>query len=307
MMTREQASRIEQRTLKISISAVLLIVVGSLGYGFHIESETVILNGIFSMLSLISGGMSLLAAKLVMRPEDSRFPYGYAHIEPLVLSANGLMVLVICVYAFANGINGILAGGNEVSAAGVMGFGAVTGVLCLAIWAYESVIARRTGSLIVKDDAREWLIDAGFSLVTLVAFAAVFVLEEPLRGIWAVYADPVMVSLMALLALPIPVAVLRRSMREVLMMNETGDEVSRRLASVLEELKSEHDIVSCRPHVVKTGRTYFVEVDIVVGQDFGCQTVAQQDALRERILRAIGKPLEEAWISIGFTMDPRWV
>jgi hypothetical protein len=29
------------------------------------------------------------------------------------------------------------------------------------------------------DDAQEWLIDAGFSLVTLAAFAAVFVLEEP--------------------------------------------------------------------------------------------------------------------------------
>lgn len=307
MLTREQASRVEQRTLKISIFVVLLIVVGSLGYGFHIESDTVILNGIFSMLSLISGGMSLLAAKLVMRPEDSRFPYGYAHIEPLVLSANGLMVLVICVYAFVNGINGILVGGNEVSAAGVIGFGAVTGILCLVLWAYESVIARRTGSLIVKDDAREWLIDAGFSIVTLVAFSAVFVLEEPLRSIWAVYADPVMVSVMALLALPIPIAVLRRSMREVLMMNDAGDEVSRRLESVLAELKTEYDIVSCKPHVVKTGRTYFVEVDIVVGPNFGCQTVPEQDALRERILKATGKPLEEAWISIGFTMDPRWV
>jgi cation diffusion facilitator family transporter len=306
MMTREQASRIEQRTLRISIFGVLVVVVGSLGYGFYIESQAVILNGIFSVLSLISGSMSLLAAKLVMRPEDSRFPYGYAHIEPLVLSANGLMVLVICVYAFVTGINGILTGGQEVSAAGVIGFGAVSGVLCLAMWAYESRIARRTGSLIVKDDAREWLIDAGFSLVTLVAFAAVFVLEEPLRSTWAVYADPAMVSLMALMALPIPVTVLLRSMREVLMMNEAGDEVSRRLASVLEELKAEQDIVSCKPHVVKTGRTYFVEVDIVVGPDFEYQTIAEQDRLRERILKAIGKPLEEAWLSIGFTMDSRW-
>jgi predicted Co/Zn/Cd cation transporter (cation efflux family) len=63
----------------------------------------------------------------------------------------------------------------------------------------------------------------------------------------AVYADPVMVSLMALLALPIPVAVRRRSLREVLMMNEAGDELSRRRAAVLEELKAENDIVSCRP------------------------------------------------------------
>ena len=306
MMTREQASRIEQRTLKMSICVVLIIVIASLGYGIYIDSQAVILNGIFSVLSLISGGMSLLAAKLVMKPEDHRFPYGYAHIEPLVLSANGLMILVVCVYAFVNGIKGIFAGGQEVGASQVIMFGGITGVVNLAISAYEYRIARETGSQIVKDDAREWLVDAGFSLVTLVAFIPVFILNEPLRTIWAVYADPVMVSLMALLALPVPIAVLRRSMREVLMMNETGHEVSNRLASVLNELKSVRGIVKCKPRVVKTGRTYFIEVDIVVGPDFEYQTIAQQDRFRERILKGIGKPLEETWLSITFTMEHRW-
>jgi cation diffusion facilitator family transporter len=307
MLTREQTSRIEQRTLKISIAAVFLVVVGSIGWGLHIESDVVILNGIFSVLSLISGGLSLLAAKLVARPEDSRFPFGYAHVEPLVLSANGLMVLVICVYAFVNGVEGVLAGGHEVSAMGVIAFGAVSGLLCLAMWAYGCRMARRTQSQILKDDAREWLVDFGFSLVTLLAFAVLFLLEEPWHSNWARYADPAMTSVMALLALPIPIAVLRRSMREVLLMNRAGDEVSQRLAAVLKELKAEHDIVSCTPHVVKTGRTYFVEVDIVVGPNFEAQTIAGQDRLRERIWQAIGKPLNEAWLSIAFTMDRRWV
>ncbi|HMO05859.1 MAG TPA: cation diffusion facilitator family transporter [Kiritimatiellia bacterium] len=304
--SREVSSRIEQRTLVLSIAVVLIIVVGSLGYGVVIDSQAVILNGIFSVLSLISGGMSLLAAKLVVKPEDHRFPYGYAHIEPLVLSANGLMVLVICIYAFVNGIKGIFAGGQEVDATGVMVFGAVTGFVNLVMWAYESRIARRTGSLIIKDDAREWLIDAGFSLVTLVAFAAVFMIEEPMRGVWALYADPVMVSLMALLALPVPLSVLRRSMREVLMMNEASDKVSSRLASALDQLTSERGVVRSKRRVVKTGRMYFVEVDIVVGPDFEYQTVVQQDQLRERILKGIGKPLEEVWLTITFTTEHRW-
>jgi cation diffusion facilitator family transporter len=307
MMNRDEANRIEQRTLRISIAVVLVIVVGSLGYGITIDSKAVILNGIFSVLSLISGGLSLLAAKVVIKPEDHRFPYGYAHIEPLVLSANGFMVLVVCIYAFVNGIQGVFAGGQEVSAGGVIVFGAVTAVVNLSLWAYESRIARKTGSLIIRDDAREWLIDACFSVVTLVAFAVVFVLEDPWRGIWALYADPIMVSLMALLALPVPLSVLRRSMREVLMMNETGHDVHRGLVAALTELKKERGVVRCHPRVVKTGRTYFIEVDIVVSADFEHQTVAQQDRLREKILKGIGKPLEETWLSISFTMEQRWV
>lgn len=307
MSAKEHASRLEQRTLTLSIGGVLAVAVGSVGYGLYLKSDVVILNGIFSLFSLIGAGLSLLAAKLVVKPEDRRFPFGYSHVEPLVLSVNGFMVLVICVYALINGLEGIRTGGNPVDPEGVIWFSIVSGAVCLAVWAYERRVARRIGSLLVADDAREWLIDFGFSLVTLLGFAVLAFLEEPHRGIWARYADPVMVSVMALLAIPTPVGVLRRSLREVLLMAAADDAVTRRLEAVLEKLRAEHDIVRYVHHVVKTGRTRFIEVDIVVGPNFALQTVAQQDRLRERIWRALELPLDDAWLSICLTGDPRWV
>lgn len=307
MVSRKEAGALEQQTLKLSIGLVLATVVGSLVFGVMIESEAVILNGIFSSLSLISGGMSLLAARMVARPEDRRFPYGYAHIEPLVLSANALILFGVCFYALVNGVRGVLAGGGAVNAAGVVVFGAVTGVVNLSMWAYESRVFRRTGSLILKDDAREWLLDAGFSLVTFAAFILIFFLDDPWRSLWAAYADSAMVAAMALLALPIPIAVLRRSMPEVLMMHATEHEVSERLLFALEELKSEPGVLACKPRVVKTGRTYFVEVDILVGPGFKHQTVEEQDRLRERIYKSMELPLEETWLSVSFTLEPRWI
>jgi predicted Co/Zn/Cd cation transporter (cation efflux family) len=76
---------------------------------------------------------------------------------------------------------------------------------------------------------------------------------------------------------------------------------------VMRQIKAEHDVVRYVPHVLKNGRTYFIEIDIVVGPNFALQTVAQQDTLRERIWRAIDKPLDEAWLSIAVTGDSRWV
>jgi predicted Co/Zn/Cd cation transporter (cation efflux family) len=125
--------------------------------------------------------------------------------------------------------------------------------------------------------------------------------------VWVRYADPVMVSVMALLAIPTPVRVLQRSLREVLLMAVADDAVTRRLEAVLEAVRAEHDIVRYVHHVLKTGRTRFIEVDIVVGPNFSLQTVAQQDRLRERIWRALELPLEDAWLSICLTEDPRWV
>ncbi len=307
MPDKKEASRIEQRTLIISICGVVVVAVGSITYGLFLESDVVILNGIFSLLSLIGAGLSLLAAKLVVQPENRRFPFGHSHLEPLVLSVNSFMVLLICIYALINGIERIRAGGSAVDAEGVIWFGVLSGAVSLAMWIYERRVARRINSPLIEADAREWLIDFGFSMVTLLGFAVLPLLAEPARGVWARYADPVMVAAMALLAIPLPLSVLRRSLREVLVMNDAGDEVARRLEAVMETIRSEFDIARYVHHVVKTGRTRFIELDIVVGPNFALQTIAEQDRLRERIWRSLGLKMDEAWLSICLTGDSRWV
>jgi cation diffusion facilitator family transporter len=303
---RAAANRIEQRTLWLSLWGVVVLAVGSIAWGLAIESDVVILNGVFSLFSLVGGGLSLLAAKLVVRPEDRRFPFGYSHLEPLTHTINGLMVLFMCVYAVLNGVEGIRAGGHEVNAVGVVWFGAVTALFCLGIGLYELRVAARIGSLLVRNDAKTWLMDAVFSAVTLVAFAVLPFLPEPYRSLWARYADPTMVAVLAVLLLPVPIGMLKGSLREVLMMASDDDALVAKLESVLREIEAEHDVLRAVHHVVRSGRTVFVEVDIVVGPDFTLQTVAQQDTLRQRIWNATGLAVDQAWLSVALTADPRW-
>lgn len=302
-----EAGRIEQRTLWLSIYGVLVIAAGSIAWGLIIESDVVILNGIFSLFSLISAGLSLLAARLIARPEDRRFPYGYSHLEPLVHSVNGLMVLIMCVYAFLNGIEGIRAGGHPVDAAGVIWFSVVTGILSLALGLHEMLVGRRLKSLLLINDGKTWIMDALFSLVTFLGFAALPFLPEPYRELWGRYADPAMVSVLALLLLPVPIAILNASLREVLVMASSDDVLVGRVETVLAEIQAEHDIVRTVHHIARSGRRVFIEIDLLVGPGFKLQTVAEQDRLRERVWEAIGLPLEEAWLSVAVTADPRWV
>lgn len=44
----------------------------------------------------------------------------------------------------------------------------------------------------------------------------------------------------------------------------------------------------------------------MVGEAFELRSVPQLDTLRCRIWDAIGLPLEQAWLGILFTTDPRW-
>ena len=301
-----ESARIEQRTLALSLAAVAGVALLSLAWGAAIESDVVILNGVFSLVSLIGSVLYLTAARLVTRPADRRFQYGYAHVEPLASGANGLLVLVICIYAFINGIEGLRAGGDAVSPAGVVWFGVLSGAICVAVGSYEWAMARRTGSQLLRNDAREWLIDAAFSLVTLVGFAVLWWLEEPWRTWWARHADSALVALLALLFMPIPLGVLGQTLRELLHMADADRDLAARVEAVLREVAAEHDVASHTTHVAKVGRSSFIEVNIVAGPRFALQTVAQQDDLRERIWRSLGLAPNRAWLSIIVTANPRW-
>ena len=306
-LTREEASRIEQRTLKSSIWGVVGVAVGSVIWGLYLRSDVVILNGVFSVLSLVAGGLSLIAAKLVVRPEDKRFPYGYSHVEPLVQTVNGFLVLVICVYSFLNGIEGVRHGGHDVDAGGVVWFGAVSAAVCLGYWVRGALAARRTGSKLVGNDAKEWLMDFAFSVVTLAGFAVLPLLSEPYYGIWARYADPVMVAVLAVLLLPVPLGILRDSLREVLLMAAPHDALVRRAERVIEDVRAVRGVTRVIHHIVKSGRMYFIEIDVVVGPDFALQTVAEQDTLRERVWSGLGMSFDDAWLTLSITTDSRWV
>lgn len=306
-MSKDEASRIEQRTLYISLYSVLGIAFGSLAYGVYIQSDVVILNGIFSLLSLIGSGLNLIAAKLVIRREDKRFQYGYWHVEPLVHCVNGLMMLIICIYAFLNGIEGLRSGGNAVESDQVILFSIVSGFICGGVWLYESRMSVRIGSQILRNDSREWLMDFSFSMVTLAGFLALYVLQGPALVFWQRYADNAMVSIMSILLIPLPVRVLLRNIPEVLLMSKPDDTLAARVQTALLQIKKEYSIANYTSHVVKVGRSYFVEVNILASPDFELQRIAQQDKLRERILAACEKNLDEVWLSVSITADQRWI
>lgn len=305
-LTKSQANRLEQRTLKASVATIIVLAVTAFAYGLYIESEVVILDGAFALISLVGSGLYLLAARLVTLPADRRFQYGYAHIEPLVNSINGLVMGVVCIYAFMNGLEGLRGEGSRVDPASVIVYSLITGMVCAIAWVYESRVAKRTGSQLVRNDAREWMISLAFSTVTTIGFAMVYVLPEPWSDVWARYADSALVALMALLLLPVPWRIVKANVREVLMMTGSDEVLVGRVEGAIQKIRDEHDVVSHSSHIVKIGRMHFVEVNIVVGPNFAPQRVAELDQLRAQIWAAVGRPLDEAWLSICFTADPRW-
>jgi len=305
-LTRREANRLEQRTLRVSVFAIVALAIAGIGFGLYIGSEAVMLDGFYALTSLFGSGLYLLAARLVERPADRHFQYGYAHIEPLVNSFNNLILLVMLLYALFNGLEGLRTGGNPVDPGEVVLYSVLSAAACLAVWWYERRVAARIGSQLIRNDARDWMISTLFSVVTLAGFALIWVLPEPWAVWWGRYADSAMLALMAALLLPVPARIFYQNMREVLRMANPDDEVTQRVQAVMREVDAQYDIASYSTHVAKTGRIHVVEINIVVGEQFQLRSVPELDTLRSRIWDAIGLPLEQAWLGIMFTAEERW-
>jgi cation diffusion facilitator family transporter len=305
-LTRREANRLEQRTLRVSVFAIVALAIAGIGFGLYIGSEAVMLDGFYALTSLFGSGLYLLAARLVERPADRHFQYGYAHIEPLVNSFNNLILLVMLLYALFNGLEGLRTGGNPVDPGEVVLYSVLSAAACLAVWWYERRVAARIGSQLIRNDARDWMISTLFSVVTLAGFALIWVLPEPWAAWWGRYADSAMLALMAALLLPVPARIFYQNMREVLRMANPDDEVTQRVQAVMREVDAQYDIASYSTHVAKTGRIHVVEINIVVGEQFELRSVPELDTLRSRIWDAIGLPLEQAWLGIMFTAEERW-
>jgi len=91
----------------------------------------------------------------------------------------------MCVYAALNGIEGMRHGGHETDAEGVILFSVVTALFCLGAGFWEWLLARRVDSQLMLNDAKEWLMDAAFSLVTFAGFAVLPLLPEPQHSLCA--------------------------------------------------------------------------------------------------------------------------
>ncbi|MGY4040789.1 cation diffusion facilitator family transporter [Aeromonas hydrophila] len=296
--------RTEKQALTLSLFGCIIFAIFGIGYGLFVGSNAIMLDGIFTLFSMGMTGLGLITAYLVTRPSDARFQYGYAHFEPIANVINGTIILLLCLAALYNGLTTLLAGGREIDLGHALIYAVVSTFFCGIIYRVEADVAERVNSELVRVDSKEWLVDTLLSTTLLIGFVVAIGLDAIGYGHHNRYIDPVLVSLLALCATLIPIKVLGRNLREVLKIAPKGD-VSRLVASEVEALRLRHGI-ECYSHLAKSGRRFDLELNILVapGQEW---PVERQDALRQELWSRLGDTLGNAWLSVCFTREKRWL
>ncbi|HMR34328.1 MAG TPA: cation transporter [Geminicoccaceae bacterium] len=299
-----ERAALEQRVLRRSIAVTVAIAALGIVLGLLSGSLSIVFDGMFSLIDAAMSLLALFVARLVTRDGSPRFQFGYWHVEPMVLAFNGGVLMLLCCYAFINAVGGILEGGRPLALDWAIGYAAVVGAVCFAMFLWERSANRRIGSDFVRLDTQSWLMSALVTSALLVAFAAAWALQGT-ASTWAIpYADPVVLAVLALCLVPVPIRTVRRALSEIFLV--TPGDLDRRVHEVMDGVVARHGFAGYTSYVAKVGRARFIEVHVVVPADWRLDGIARLDAVRAEIGRALGTESPDRWLTVAFTANPAW-
>uniref|UniRef100_UPI0035589375 cation transporter n=1 Tax=Pandoraea sputorum TaxID=93222 RepID=UPI0035589375 len=109
----------EQGLLRLSIAVTVLVAGFGIVFGLLSGSFSIVFDGVYSLADASMSVLALIVVSLIRRHTTDgdahrrlaeRFNMGFWHLEPMVLSINGILLCGVSLYALINALGSLLSG-----------------------------------------------------------------------------------------------------------------------------------------------------------------------------------------------------
>lgn len=302
-----EANCIEQRALKLTLWGNGAIALLGLIFAIKTRSEAIFLDGLFSGIHLSISLLSLYISKLIQRPGDDNYPFGYAMFEPFLNMGKGLAIALVALFALFSAGTALLDGGREIEAGVALWYALIAAAGCLLMAVMQHRFASKSHSQILELDYKNWLIDGVISGAVALAFGVILILQQTSWRWFVPYADPALVLLLVVVVLPLPLQTVIQNGLQIV--GRAPDEEQRVLVEEIVAVALE-DVPHESFHVRQTsmGRLAYVQVYL-------CVSLPQEESYAagevDRVRSLIYDPLHLAFphlaMDLVVTCDPIWI
>lgn len=303
----------EQAYLSLSLAATLAIAVFGIVMGLLSGSNAIAFDGVYSLANSGMTFLLLFISRLIhqstsdghrSRRLTERFNMGLWHLEPIVIAIDGLLLVSIAGYAFLNAAMSLTAGGTAVVLGPAIAYAVVTFVICAGMAVYGRRRNRTLGSDLVSLDNKAWIMSGGITASLLIAFLIGLLLTRAGHAAWLPFIDPLVLSIVSLLIIPVPLREVRQAIREILLVTPTA--LRARVDAIATTVVARQGFVGYRAYVAEVGRAEQVELYFLLPPGFPARPIEEWDALRDEIGAALGGEERHRWLTVLFTADQAW-
>lgn len=297
--------KIENKILKLSVLGALFFALFGIAWGWAIDSDMIIFDGLYSFISLILSMLSLYINNYMAKRDFDKFPFGKHILEPIVISIKSLIIAIMCLYSLIGAVKTIANGGNNLEFGMALIYSIVSVVGCGAITFYMKAKEKALSSELIKAEYSQWFMDTALSTAVLVAFIVAIILSKTRLNFLNPYIDPAMTVMVSLLCIRIPIKSFINSFKEVICV-KANDEINDDIYVLVKEIEEEYNFEDSITRVSKVGRELRIEIDFVYNKDSKLKTLDQMDNVREEINDAIKHIDYKKWLNVSFTGNKKW-
>jgi predicted Co/Zn/Cd cation transporter (cation efflux family) len=289
----------ESGALILSTVAALAIGIVAMAAAVLSGSQAILLDGLYNLAFFVTALFTLRVARLLARPDDATYPFGYLYFEPLINTVKGLLILGVSGYALVNSVIALFSGGQDLTLGPALVYAAAATATCAATWLVLRRANRRLGSPLIGADIGNWAVNTVISAGVFAAFVLAFLLKRAGLDTAALYVDPVLVGLVVLISLGVPIRMAGEGLLALLNRAPPA-----RITAAIEAVV--RDRLSDLPHraiyvrTVKPGRTAYVTIHVLLPENAALD-LAAADALRRRVIDALVAAHAPVIVDVVFT------
>jgi predicted Co/Zn/Cd cation transporter (cation efflux family) len=289
----------ERRAILGSIVAAGAMGAGAVVWGVAAQSRVLMFDGVFVLLGIVLSALSLMASRAATSLPSARFPFGKRAVTPLAIAVQGAALLGTLLFAAADAVAIVVAGGSDVAAATVVAYGLLSMACSFAVTAWLS--RRATGSDLVVAEVAQWRAGTVLSLVYAAGASLALMLAGTSLDAVVRYVDPGLVLLACVVLAPIPVRLLRDAGLQLLEA-APPEPVRAALAAAVAHARAEFGLPEPVVRATKLGERLYVEVDFVVPA--GAWDVVGEDRVRRALIGRLDLLGYDVWANVELTADP---
>jgi cation diffusion facilitator family transporter len=252
MAEREQEM---QRASWVGIIGNALLSITKIVAGLISGSLAVVADGIDSASDIITSVITLLTARILIRPPNKKYPYGYDKADTIATKALSFIIFFAGAQLFITSVKKLIAGGNteppSLLAIYVTVF-SIIGKLFLSFYHFK--IGKKTGSTMLIANGKNMQNDVLISVSVLLGLVFVFVFRIPLL-------DTITAMLVSIWVLRVAVKIFMQTSVEL--MDGTQDcTIYNKIFEAIETVEGAH-----HPHRVRArniGHKIMIAIDLEV-------------------------------------------
>ena len=292
----------------IKLSAIGAFAFGLLGtvWGITVKSNAVIFDGIYSFLITLLALGSIYVSKRIHQGVDDTFQFGKFQFETLFLIIRSFILIALCGYSIIAGIFDLFGEGLLWDPHKVTIYALISVVGGLLMLRHFNRANKKLQSNLVSIESLQWKIDTYLSLGVLISSLLTIAFHHWNLDLISPYIDPVVVIILAIIVVIVPLRTLQQNIKD-LMFVAPKDDREVKFNKIADYIVKFYGFSGKNVRVARSGRMYFVDVNILVDEDWKFTSIKELDLIREQFEKQIIDQSSDTRATVSFTAKEKWL